>query len=376
MKRVLVLSLASLAVFIQELAAEEVVLNDWDSFTQPTLINSDRPKIPGAMFSQDLEGWVDVVVTVAVDGTAYNPRITNTSIPGIFNKTTLEATKKWHFEPATINGRPVETTFEARQVFYFRDNHDAVSEAFFRRARGISRALAKGDLATALKKIEQLDEKRQRLLAEGVYMDFFKATYFEKAGDTQSALLHVNRALGIGSSYVTKPVREHLLRSAVTLDAAQLNFASVLSRFEELETLIGKLPADDPVVLQLENVQSVIRSDAPLERVAVLERCPDCDQVTYSWSHTLVRNRFTVPDVPASLEETQLRCGSRFQKFRLRSGDSYQIPEFESGCYFHTESWQPVSFSFIELPAPVKSDPANPAHVAGYQEGARGAARG
>ncbi len=149
MKLVRFLAGISLVLVSSEVLSEEVILQDWESSTQPVLINSERPKLPGAIWIQDLEGWVDVEFTVAVDGTAHSPRIIETSIADVFNKATLEAVGSWRFEPATINGRPVEATHEIRQTFYFKDKRDSVSEAFFRRARGISRAFAEGDLDTA-----------------------------------------------------------------------------------------------------------------------------------------------------------------------------------------------------------------------------------
>ncbi len=351
MKPVFVWSVIFLVLVSKEAISDEVVLQDWETYTQPTLINSERAKIPGAMHAQDVEGWVDLEVTVGLDGTAHSPRIIETSIAGIFDKATLEAVNKWRFEPATINGKPVEATFTARQTFYFKDNRDGVTEAFFRRASGISRALAKGDLVTADKKIQQLDEKRRRTLAEGVYMDLFKSTYYEKSGDTQSALQHLNRALGSADNNIPKPVREHLLRSAVNLNAEQRNFASALNRYGELEGLMGQLPADDPAKLEALAIQSIIAGDETLEWEAILEHCKECDRETYSWSHPLLRNQFTVSTVPDSLEETQLRCGDRFQYFRLRQGETYVVPGLGADCFFHTQGWQPVSFSFIELPA-------------------------
>lgn len=350
MKYILVLSAIFLVLVSNKARSDDVVLQDWETSTQPVLINSERPRLPGAIWIQDLEGWVDVEFTVALDGTAHSPRILESSIDGVFDRATLEAVASWRFEPATINGRPVEASHEIRQSFYFEDEHDAISEAFSRRARGISRAFAKGDLDTAWKKIGQLEEKRLKMLAEGVYMDFFKATYYERTGDATLALHHLNRALPIADDHVGKAVRDQMLRSAVKLNAEQRNFAAALKRYEELEALMGKLPAEDPAHQQVAAIRSTIAGDQPLQWEAILEHCEDCEPETYTWSHPLVRNRFTLSTVPDSLEDTQVRCGDRFQYFRLRAGETYLIPDAGAGCYFRTNSWKTESFSFIELP--------------------------
>jgi TonB family protein len=331
--------------------AEDVILQDWETFTQPYLVNSERPKMPGAIWREDIEGWVDVEVTVAVDGSAHNPRILATSIDGVFEKATLEAASNWRFEPATVNGKPVETTHEVRQSFFFEDNSDSISQAFARRAQGISRAFADNDLDTAWKKIGQLEEKRTRLMAEGIYMDFFKANYYEKTNQPTLALYHLNRALYMADGYVARAVREHMLRSAVKLNAEQRNFVAALARFEQLEGLVRKLPADDPIRQYAADINAAIASDQPLAWQATLERCDGCARETYSWSHPLVRKRFTLSAVPDTLEDTQLRCDEHFQYFRLRAGETYAIPEGITGCTFHANSWRAERFSLIELPA-------------------------
>lgn len=83
----------------------------------------------------------------------------------------------------------------------------------------------------------------------------------------------------------------------------------------------------------------------------MLEHCGDCERETWSWSHPLVRNRFTLSTVPETLEDTQLKCGDQFQYFRLRAGETYQVPEGATDCHFRTNSWKQESFGFIELSA-------------------------
>lgn len=76
----------------------------------PKPLDKVKPAYPEIYRAQNLEAKVIVQVTVGVDGRPKNARVIKPSQYEKFNEIALEAAKKWRFEPATRNGKPVELT--------------------------------------------------------------------------------------------------------------------------------------------------------------------------------------------------------------------------------------------------------------------------
>jgi TonB family protein len=72
-----------------------------------TLKNASPSRYPADAAKHGVSGKVDLVVNVAADGSVTNATIKNSQPAGIFDATALEAVKKWKFNPATKNGKPV-----------------------------------------------------------------------------------------------------------------------------------------------------------------------------------------------------------------------------------------------------------------------------
>lgn len=333
------------------LSDEEVLLLKGDLMTRPTLIYSEPTEYKRFIREREVEGWVTVEVTVGIDGKAFNARVIESSIPGVFDEAAIKIVTGYTYEPATLNGKPVEDQVETRQVFLLEDKRDAVSEAFFRRGRGISRALSEGDLETAWKKIEKLEKKRQRMLAELAYLDLYKSVYYRKSGDPEQALESINRALIVADDGVSRLGQSEMLRSAMQLNADLKYYATALQRYRQLEELLGSLPEDDPATKLAMSIKSTIAGDGLLVSEAVLEPCNGCEDESFTWEARPVRKRFRVTDVPGSVSEARLRCGSIVEDFQLQNDKTYVIHVLSDDCHLRVKGEQAARFSFVELPA-------------------------
>ena len=75
------------------------------------------PKYPRAAERRGDSGWVDVVFTVAHDGTVKDIGILGSSPEGVFDRAAVRAVEKWEFEPVVEDGRPVEKRAGVRMMF-------------------------------------------------------------------------------------------------------------------------------------------------------------------------------------------------------------------------------------------------------------------
>src|SRR3546814_1945739 len=65
------------------------------------------PKYPADAVAARTTGKVVVIVDVAADGSVSDARVEKSEPAGVFDQVTLEAVKKWTFQPALKDGKPV-----------------------------------------------------------------------------------------------------------------------------------------------------------------------------------------------------------------------------------------------------------------------------
>jgi serine/threonine-protein kinase len=92
-------------------------------YQQPAAVSSLNrtkyvaPKYPRTAQRRNLSGWVDVVFTVATDGTVTDIGVRNSEPGDTFVNSALKAVEKWEFEPVVVNGVFVEKRAGVRMMF-------------------------------------------------------------------------------------------------------------------------------------------------------------------------------------------------------------------------------------------------------------------
>ncbi len=82
-----------------------------------TRTNYAAPKYPRAAQRRGQSGWVDIVFTVAVDGSVKDIEVLDSSPEGVFDNAAVRAVEKWAFEPVTDDGILIEKRAGSRLVF-------------------------------------------------------------------------------------------------------------------------------------------------------------------------------------------------------------------------------------------------------------------
>lgn len=67
-----------------------------------------QPEYPYDAQTRRIEGWVDVEFTIATDGTTREHIVHDAEPPGVFDRSALEALRRWRFEPIVRGGQAVE----------------------------------------------------------------------------------------------------------------------------------------------------------------------------------------------------------------------------------------------------------------------------
>jgi protein TonB len=75
------------------------------------------PRYPRAAQRRGDSGWVDIVFTVALDGTVKDVEARDSQPEGTFENAAIRAVEKWTFEPVIENGQAVEKRAGVRMMF-------------------------------------------------------------------------------------------------------------------------------------------------------------------------------------------------------------------------------------------------------------------
>lgn len=85
--------------------------------TPPRPILQEEPVFPRAAYSRRIEGYADMEFTVRTDGTTEDIRVVNAEPKGFFESASQRAVRRWRFEPARRNGKPVAARMQVRLRF-------------------------------------------------------------------------------------------------------------------------------------------------------------------------------------------------------------------------------------------------------------------
>lgn len=82
-----------------------------------------QPLYPEEARERELEGWVDMLITVTKNGSVTNPRVTHAQPPSVFNRAAISCVKKWKYRPKIENGIAVAVNnVKARVTFQLTDD--------------------------------------------------------------------------------------------------------------------------------------------------------------------------------------------------------------------------------------------------------------
>ena len=70
------------------------------------LVAGAGPKYPPAAQEQGIEGEVEVIYDVSVNGEVQNVRIFSSTPPGVFDEAALTTVRSWRFNPPYVDGVP------------------------------------------------------------------------------------------------------------------------------------------------------------------------------------------------------------------------------------------------------------------------------
>jgi len=337
-------------------------------------VNPDYP-VSQARIGKD--GWVIASFVVEPDGKTSNIVIEDSSGVKGFEVETRRAIKRWQYEPATEDGKPVQQCMTKVRMDFKMSRKDGITRKFRGLYKGLNKALEQKDDEAIEKYYRRL--KNYKIYAgmeEQVRHSAFSDYYLYK-GDKYNALAELEKSENfIGSSGLFKRLHQEkelgkfqednrksfqksndelarkqlypLLHKELVL-ALELNLISKAMRISDRLTLVA--PEDKQAIYQKQYdvLKDVVDSDKSLHTQGkVSERG--------FWSYALLRNQFSFTNINGQLDKMDIRCRNKRHVYSINDKSSWKLPDSWQGCSILVYGEKDASLTLVE-----QSDSASPA---------------
>jgi TonB family protein len=357
--------LVPLAASAQAPAVPSVVSTDLYVPAEP--LERTGPEYPKAALSKGRQGWAKASFVISTEGKVIEAMIEESSHHD-FDAPTLRAVENWQYQPATLNGKPVEQSMVETTIRYQIDDVDAggAGPQFVKRYRATQSLIVAKNFAEAAKSLQSLEQGAINLYQDA-WLWWLKYVYLEAMGgaDPQVLMEALRKALGS-----TETKYDNVLEPDVFVLASQrLYVLSVRSNdFGDALSTLERLKASEPaqgsklykdVVARLEPTNQEILSVVASPQVLRQEARVDAHNY---WVHRMLRRSFSFGEVKnGQLDVVDLRCTRANRRLVSVPEDAVlKLPASWGDCRVYIKGEPGTTFSYEEYPDDVANtvDPA------------------
>jgi TonB family protein len=311
-----------------------------ETYKGPKGIDLQPAPYPESERKNGAEGWVLVNLMIDPEGKPYEMAVADSTGNPVFDKAALAQVAKWRFEPATMNGKPIDASSNVKLTFLL-TGETGMRPAFAKLYKDVLKAVEAGDRESA-------DSKLARLEALNLYEDAFRGIarymYCRKWGTQWQQLDALRRAIAGERSprYLPKDVFVSTLQAALSLEIRLQDYARALQTWETLSAT----GLDDTTRAKwqksIDEIQALRTND---QAYAVGGDFGDQS----SWFYQLLKRKFQIEVASGSIAEIKLRCDRQYVFFRFDPQLQYTISGSEQGCWMEMVGQPGTKFRLIQM---------------------------
>jgi len=300
-----------------------------DVFQEPRPKQIAKPSYPEHENLQRIEGWVSLGFMVDPQGKPFEVTVLRSTGNKTFENLAVKAIEQSTFEPGSLNGQPIESSYELK--FQFTNENitaPGATPGFIHRYESLQRAIKANNQATAEASLKELKIAN---LYEDAYFGIATYSYASKWGDDSQQLEGLRRAIAgeDRARYLPKELFSEVLRACLDLELKMHFYAEALTTWKRLQKS-GIDPATaaqyKPVIAQLQTLRS---DNSGYDVYGVLE--------DGSWKVHLFKRRFRTLISTGYISQAKLRCEKRFALFPIEPKVDYQVPRDYGSCLIEFE---------------------------------------
>ena len=312
-------------------------------YSSPVGTSLTKPKYPRAALTRNKEGWVRLDFMVDPNGKAYEIAVTESVGDAAFHKAAVRALERSEFEPARLDGQPLDAGHALYYHFQIQDGGGA-RPPFVRTYKALMLAIEEGDRDGADERVRRLDSDTVLNLYEDAFLHVAKYRYHARWGDERQQLKALDRAVGHDTAEERLP--ESLFVSLERARFALLVKARHYHRALEIYETLQKYDLEESVLSALETIADRIETLRDDDRPYSV---PGDFGDRYTWSYDLFKDEFLFRDVEGEIEEIKLRCAKRYIFFRFDPDIKYKVNSDYQPCHLQLIGDPGTTFTLTQL---------------------------
>jgi TonB family protein len=318
-------------------------------------IEREPPRYPSRALEKGQEGWVIVSYVVQPDGTVADPIVVESSGILDFERAALKTVLNWSFEPATLDGKPVQQCqTKAQLTFAIESSERGARDKFVRRYNKMNRLLKEGDVDGAESLLDETMAKGEWNLYEYSRLWLVRSMIAHARGDAKAQLAALYKTVGKKGDFVEKRLLAAVLPMMLQLELVLSDYSSALETYAQLQKLTNKTDDFESLTNAVNRLRAILDSEQILLSPAKLSSCDDCKG---RWTYEPLRRTFAFDNVAGSLDELELRCDWRLYRASIGENLSWNIPDSWGKCQLHVYGASNTTFDFLEFPEATETQP-------------------
>jgi TonB family protein len=283
-------------------------------------------------------GWVQLGFMVDPSGKPFEVTVIRSTGNKTFDRVATESIERSTFEPASLDGMPIESGLEMKYVF--RNFNLGMTHDFVAVYSSLMRAIKEGDRAAADSAMETLKVSN---LSEDAYAGLAAYNYASKWGDESQQLEGLRRAIAEANEpyYLPPDVYWSTLLTRMKLELQTQRYAEALATWKHLQKSPIERSAKAPLEAIVEKLQKLRSDDSAYEVTGLIA---DTD-----WHLHLFKRHFRAEVVEGHISQVKLRCDRHYRFFTFDPTLQYEVSSKDGECSIELEGAPGTRFKLIQF---------------------------
>lgn len=350
------LRLASSIAFGSAVLGQDVPANDTDAYVPAKVIRRANPEYPQIALTSEKGGWVTVNFIISQSGEVLEP-VVERSVGNLpLERAALAAIRNWRYDPATLNGQPVEQAASTTLTFWVdteeRDPTNVARPVFQRRYQALVESLESGDLDRAQRRIDELESMDRANPYEDAWFWFANYYFLEATNspDVDERFRSLQLAVEREQDYLEPNLLVPAAQRLYALYAQRLDLSSAVRIYVRLRDSAIAQNADIYAATLAAMTPSYQRILAAISGEQMFLLNAEINERGY-WIHGLLRRSFSLGDVRGGVESVQIRCERGIQRYTAINEESvWHAPTDRGACSVFITGRPDTTFVFEEYP--------------------------
>ena len=340
--------LIALALYSYSLSADEqpIQLSKHISTVEaPVPIKRIPPEYPMKAAREGRSGWARYSFIIEKDGSVSNVVEIDSSGSKDFSDKGIKALKRWKYQPALENGKPIQQCVNSVQLDYKmgKNRSDGVRRKFKRKYKLAVQAFDERNFSLGNELLEELASIEFRYMTENNLLHTLSAEFARAQNNPRKQFQHLRKVRYSGDDKTSKKYRLSILKS-------QFSLAIELNKFKYANRVYNQLKQLHLTPPELKKYETVIaKVDALIlgkENIVVEGNI----QQSNFWHYSLIRNEFSLAEIKGTLNKLDIRCANKRHVYTIEKNNTWSLPKEWNNCSIFVYGDNDTRFKLVEHP--------------------------